>query len=99
MNDIEVTQTITVKIKGVEYALTALEATALYNALGCALNMKTTWDNPKNPNQPWQPMPYMPYNPHDIWYGIPPVSSDNVTKSYTSDNWKMNQSYSFNKNV
>ena len=114
MNDIEVTQTINVKIKGAEYALTALEATALYNALGCALNMKTTWDNPKNPsqpNQPWQPMPYMPYKfPNDIWYGIPPVSSPyinlcqdnvNVTKTYTSDNWNntMNQSYNFDKNV
>ena len=109
MNDIEVTQTITVKIKGVEYALTALEATALYNALGCALNMKTTWDNPKNPNLPWQPMPYMPYKfPNDIWYGIPPVSSpyinlcqDNVTKTYTSDNWNnaMNTNYTFNEKV
>ena len=107
--NIEVTQTINVKIRGMEYALTALEATSLYNALGFALNMKPTLDNPKNPNQPWQPMPYMPYKfPNDIWYGIPPVSSpyinlcqDNVTTSYTSDNWNnaVNTSDNFDKKV
>jgi hypothetical protein len=100
MNNIRVTQTINVKIKDVEHNLTFAEATALYNTLGSVLNLGKTFDNPKHPsqpNQPWQPMPYK--FPNDIWYGIPPVSSDNVTKSYTSDNWKMNQSYSFNKNV
>jgi len=110
--NIEVTQTINVKIKGTEYALTALEATALYNALSIVLKLGQTLNNPKHPsqpNQPWQPMPYMPYKfPNDIWYGIPPVSSislcqDNVnlTKSYTSDNWinAMNQSYNFDKKV
>ena len=78
MNNIRVTQTINVKIKDVEHNLTFAEATALYNTLGSVLNLGKTFDNPKHPsqpNQPWQPMPYMPYNPHDIWYGIPPVSS------------------------
>ena len=105
MNNIRVTQTINVKIKDVEHNLTFAEATALYNTLGSVLNLGKTFDNPKHPsqpNQPWQPMPYMPYKfPNDIWYGIPPVSSDNVTKSYTSDNWNnaMNTSYNFDKKV
>ena len=114
MNNIIVTQTINVKIKDVEHNLTFAEATALYNTLGSVLNLGKTFDNPKHPsqpNQPWQPMPYMPYNPHDIWYGIPPVSStgtpnlnnlcgNNVT-SYTSDNWNnaMNTSYNFGEKV
>ena len=109
--NIRVTQTINVKIKDVDYTLTTFEANALYNALGTALNLHKPLNNPKYPNQPWQPMPYMPYNPHDIWYGIPPVSStgtpnlnnlcgNNVT-SYTSDNWNnaMNTSYNFGEKV
>jgi hypothetical protein len=107
--NIKVTQTINVKIKDVDYTLTTFEATGLYNALGTALNLHKPLNNP---NQPWQPMPYMPYKfPNDIWYGIPPVSStgtppinfcqDNVTTSYTSDNWNnaVNTSDNFDKKV
>lgn len=97
--NIKVTQTINVRIKDVDYTLTSVEANALYNALGTALNLHKPLNNPKYPNQPWQPMPYK--FPHDIWYGIPPVSSDNLTKSYTSDNWinAMNTNYTFNEKV
>ena len=69
MNNIKVTQTINVKIKDVEYTLTSVEANALYNALGTALNLHRPLSIPNK--YPTYPI----YTPYDIWYGIPPVSS------------------------
>lgn len=101
--NIKVTQTINVKIKDVDYTLTSVEATALYNALGAALNLHQPFDNPTYPKHPW---PNFPYNPYDIWYGIPPVTTtkakpinfcgDNNVTSYTSDNWNKAMDIGYN---
>jgi len=74
MTNIQVSNTIVVKIKDSDFVLTQSEALALYNALGKVLNMRDIISVP----------PYQPYNPNDIWYRIPPVTciSENTNQKY-----------------
>lgn len=73
MNNIQVSQTITVKIKNADFVLTSSEAIALYNALGTALNLHKVVDAP----------PYQPYYPNPFWYTIPPVTTTCENKNLT----------------